>query len=90
MIAASGLTRRFGSRIVVNDVTFEVQRGEIVALLGPNGAGKTTTLRMLAGLIAPTQRHRRDRRRAADARDRHGAAHAGSGFSPRRRASGIG
>ncbi len=54
MIAVSGLTRRFGSRIVVNDLTFDVQRGEIVALLGPNGAGKTTTLRMLAGLIAPT------------------------------------
>ena len=54
MIAAAGLTRRFGARTVVNDVTFEVGRGEIVALLGPNGAGKTTTLRMLAGLIAPT------------------------------------
>jgi ABC-2 type transport system ATP-binding protein len=54
MIAAAGLTRRFGSRTVVNDVTFQVARGEIVALLGPNGAGKTTTLRMLAGLIAPT------------------------------------
>src|SRR5206468_5139208 len=47
------LTRRFGSRTVVNDITFAVSRSEIVALLGPNGAGKTTTLRMLAGLIAP-------------------------------------
>ena len=46
--------RRFGSRLVVNDVTLTVARGEIVALLGPNGAGKTTTLRMIAGLIAPT------------------------------------
>jgi len=46
--------RRFGSRVVVDDVTFDVGRSEIVALLGPNGAGKTTTLRMLAGLIAPT------------------------------------
>ena len=55
MIAVSGLTRRFGSRLVVNDLTFDVQRGEILALLGPNGAGKTTTLRMLAGLIAPTR-----------------------------------
>jgi ABC-2 type transport system ATP-binding protein len=54
VIAATGLTRRFGLRTVVNNVTFEVGRGEIVALLGPNGAGKTTTLRMLAGLIAPT------------------------------------
>ncbi len=54
MISAAQLTRKFGSRIVVEDVSFEVNRGEIVALLGPNGAGKTTTLRMLAGLIAPT------------------------------------
>ena len=54
MISASHLTRRFGQRTAVNDVTFEVGRSEIVALLGPNGAGKTTTMRMLAGLIAPT------------------------------------
>jgi ABC-2 type transport system ATP-binding protein len=54
VIAAHGLSRRFGSRVVVDDVSFEVGRSEIVALLGPNGAGKTTTMRMLAGLIAPT------------------------------------
>jgi ABC-2 type transport system ATP-binding protein len=54
VISASHLTRRFGARTAVNDLTFEVGRSEIVALLGPNGAGKTTTLRMLAGLIAPT------------------------------------
>jgi len=54
VIQALHLTRRFGQRTAVNDVTFEVGRSEIVALLGPNGAGKTTTLRMLAGLIAPT------------------------------------
>jgi ABC-2 type transport system ATP-binding protein len=54
VIAATGLTRRFGPRTVVDDVTFDVARGEIVALLGPNGAGKTTTMRMLAGLIAPS------------------------------------
>ena len=51
MIAATGLTRRFGPRTVVDKVTFDVARSEIVALLGPNGAGKTTTMRMLAGLI---------------------------------------
>ena len=55
MIATSRLMRSFGSRLVVNDVTLTVARGEIVALLGPNGAGKTTTLRMIAGLIAPTR-----------------------------------
>ena len=54
MISASHLTRRFGTRDVVDDVSFDVGRSEIVALLGPNGAGKTTMMRMLAGLIAPT------------------------------------
>ncbi|HJZ78281.1 MAG TPA: ABC transporter ATP-binding protein [Vicinamibacterales bacterium] len=54
MISASHLTRRFGARTAVNDVSFDVGRSEIVALLGPNGAGKTTTLRMLAGLMAPS------------------------------------
>jgi ABC-2 type transport system ATP-binding protein len=54
MLTAAHLTRRFGDRVAVEDLSFEVKQGEIFALLGPNGAGKTTTLRMLAGLIAPT------------------------------------
>ena len=54
MITASRLTRRFGPRLAVDAVSFEVARSEIVALLGPNGAGKTTTMRILGGLIAPT------------------------------------
>ena len=54
MLTASHLTRRFGERVAVDDVSFELAPGEIFALLGPNGAGKTTTLRMLAGLIRPT------------------------------------
>jgi ABC-2 type transport system ATP-binding protein len=54
MIAAYGLTRRFGSRTAIDDVSFTVARGEIFGLLGPNGAGKTTTLRLLAGLISPS------------------------------------
>lgn len=54
MLIASHLTRRFGARVAVEDLSFGLERGEIFALLGPNGAGKTTTLRMLAGLIAPT------------------------------------
>ena len=54
MLRASSLTRRFGTRLAVADVSFVLEAGEIFALLGPNGAGKTTTLRMLAGLIAPT------------------------------------
>lgn len=54
MLTASHLTRRFGARVAVDDVSFELVPGEIFALLGPNGAGKTTTLRMLAGLIEPS------------------------------------
>jgi ABC-2 type transport system ATP-binding protein len=52
MLRASHLTRRFGTRLAVDDVSFELEPGEIFGLLGPNGAGKTTTLRLLAGLIA--------------------------------------
>ncbi len=54
MLTASRLTRTFGARVAVDDVSFELVPGQIFALLGPNGAGKTTTLRMLAGLITPT------------------------------------
>ena len=54
MLRVDHLTRRFGDRIAVDDVSFELAPGEIFALLGPNGAGKTTTLRMLAGLIEPS------------------------------------
>jgi ABC-2 type transport system ATP-binding protein len=54
VLTASRLSRRFGDRLAVDDVSFTLEAGEIFALLGPNGAGKTTTLRMLAGLIAPS------------------------------------
>jgi ABC-2 type transport system ATP-binding protein len=53
-VSAEHLTRTFDGRVAVDDVSFSVSSGEIVALLGPNGAGKTTTLRMLAGLILPS------------------------------------
>jgi len=54
VIVASHLTRRFGARTAVEDLTFEITTSQIVAVVGPNGAGKTTTLRMLAGLLQPT------------------------------------
>ena len=54
LVSAVGLTRTFGSRIAVQNLSLTLGAGEIVALLGPNGAGKTTTLRMLAGLIQPS------------------------------------
>lgn len=54
MIRAQGLTRYFGSRPAVKDLSLEVKAGEVLGLLGPNGAGKTTTVRMLSGLLAPS------------------------------------
>ena len=48
------LTKRFGERVAVDDVSFSVSAGEVFGFLGPNGAGKTTTVRMLGTLIAPT------------------------------------
>ena len=53
MIRASGLTRRFGGREAVRDVTFAVEPGEVVGFLGPNGAGKSTTMRLLLDLLRP-------------------------------------
>ena len=52
-IDVRGLTKRFGTRTVVNDIALAVQRGSIVGFLGPNGSGKTTTMRMLCGLLTP-------------------------------------
>jgi len=54
MIRAEKLTRAFGPRVAVEDVSFHARPGEIIGLLGPNGAGRTTTIRVLAGMIAPT------------------------------------
>lgn len=53
VLRAEALTKSFGSRVVVHDLTLEVRRGEIVGLLGRNGAGKTTTFQMMAGLLRP-------------------------------------
>jgi ABC-2 type transport system ATP-binding protein len=53
-IVVEGLTKRFGNFTAVDNVSFEVQRGEIYGFLGPNGAGKTTTIRMVLGLLSPT------------------------------------
>jgi ABC-2 type transport system ATP-binding protein len=54
-IEARGLTRRFGDFVAVDQVTFDIPKGEIFGLLGPNGAGKTTTIRMLCGLLIPSE-----------------------------------
>jgi len=54
MIKASNLTKHYGSLTAVDDLSFEVTKGEVLGFLGPNGAGKTTTMRMLAGFVRPT------------------------------------
>ncbi|MDQ1705870.1 MAG: type transport system ATP-binding protein [Frankiaceae bacterium] len=54
MIEARGLTKRYGAKLAVDDVTFTVQPGVVTGFLGPNGAGKSTTMRMIIGLDAPT------------------------------------
>lgn len=54
MILIRNLVKKFGTIVAVNNLSMEVNRGEIYALLGPNGAGKTTTVRMIMGLLKPT------------------------------------
>ena len=54
LIETNHLSKRYGDKLAVNDVSFAVQDGEIFGFLGPNGAGKTTTLKMIVGLLEPT------------------------------------
>lgn len=54
LIETRNLVKRYGEKIAVNDVTFDVRAGEIFGFLGPNGAGKTTTIKIIVGLLRPT------------------------------------
>jgi ABC-2 type transport system ATP-binding protein len=54
MIEITALSKAYGNFVAVRDLSFQVQRGEVLGLVGPNGAGKTTTLRTMAGIIPPT------------------------------------
>lgn len=55
IISVMGLTRRFGDFTAVDHITFDIEPGQVVGYLGPNGSGKTTTIRMLLGLISPSE-----------------------------------
>ncbi|HLT42347.1 MAG TPA: LPS export ABC transporter ATP-binding protein [Sphingobacteriaceae bacterium] len=57
ILKAEHLVKKYKQRVVVNDVSFHVEQGEIVGLLGPNGAGKTTSFYMIVGLVKPNQGH---------------------------------
>ena len=54
MVEVKNLTKYYGNFPAIEDVSFEVKRGEIVGFLGPNGAGKTTTMRIITGFLPPT------------------------------------
>ena len=55
MIKVEGLTKRYGDVTAVEDISFQVEKGEIVGFLGPNGAGKTTTMRIITGFLPSTE-----------------------------------
>jgi ABC-2 type transport system ATP-binding protein len=55
MIRVENLTKSFGPKVAVNDVSFSLERGEVLGFLGPNGAGKSTTMRMITGFIKPSE-----------------------------------
>ena len=54
MIEIANLVKRFGPLTAVDDVSFSVERGEVLGFLGPNGAGKSTTMKMVTGFLTPT------------------------------------
>ena len=54
MIEVVKLSKHFGSKVAVDELSFTVQKGEVLGFLGPNGAGKSTTMRMVTGFIPPS------------------------------------
>ena len=54
MISVTGLTKKYGRFVAVDNLSFDVREGEVLGFLGPNGAGKTTTMRMITGYMPPS------------------------------------
>ena len=54
-VKVSNLTKKYGQKIVVENISFDVYKGEVLGFLGPNGAGKTTTIEMILGLVDITK-----------------------------------
>ena len=54
LIETRNLVKKYGDKVAVNDVSFDVSGGEVFGFLGPNGAGKTTTIKMIVGLLQPS------------------------------------
>ena len=55
MIEVSGLSKKYGNHLAVNNVNFSIQKGEIVGFLGPNGAGKSTIMNIMTGYLSLTE-----------------------------------
>ena len=102
VLSLDGLSKRFGARLAVDAVSFDVKEREVFGLLGPNGSGKSTILRLVTGYLRPDRgtcpgrRHRRSARRARRAADRIGyvpeerAARTGTCASPSSSLSWVG
>lgn len=54
-VVVSNLTRKYGTQLAVNNISFDIEKGEIVGFIGPNGAGKSTTMKMITGTLPPDQ-----------------------------------
>ena len=55
MIKAENLTKRYGRHLAVDNISFSIEKGEVIGFLGPNGAGKSTTMNMMCGCLAPSE-----------------------------------
>ena len=86
MIDVRHLTKRFGTILAVDAVSFTVPQGEVLGFLGPNGAGKSTTMKMAAGFLNPTDGTFAVKRYRRDQRSHHGET---KSWLPTRRGTGL-